>query len=79
MIDFLHACSDAEPVICTLSFQLVSGSPIAPVPDGTPILPPARAKALKLAQELAGDKRELKKWVARVEKVWAEQEVEESD
>ncbi|BGP11880.1 hypothetical protein JCM10049v2_007800 [Rhodotorula toruloides] len=71
--------ADAEPVICANSLQLVSSPPIAPVPDGTPILDTAKAKALKLAQELAADKRELKKWVARVEKVWAEQEVEESE
>ncbi|BGP04003.1 Proteophosphoglycan ppg4 [Rhodotorula toruloides ATCC 204091] len=71
--------ADAEPVICTNSLQLVSSPPIAPIPDGTPILDTAKAKALKLAQELAADKRELKKWVARVEKVWADQEVEESE
>ncbi|KAL7336334.1 hypothetical protein BJY59DRAFT_718386 [Rhodotorula toruloides] len=71
--------ADAEPVICANSLQLVSSPPIAPVPDGTPILDTAKAKALKLAQELAADKRELRKWVARVEKVWAEQEEEESE
>ncbi|BGP35897.1 hypothetical protein JCM10296v2_007749 [Rhodotorula toruloides] len=71
--------AEAEPVICTNSLRLVSSPPIAPVPDGTTIVNATRVKALKLAQELAADKRELKKWVARVEKVWAEQEVEESE
>ncbi|BGP28086.1 hypothetical protein JCM10295v2_007073 [Rhodotorula toruloides] len=69
--------ADTESVFCANSLQLVSSSPIVPVPDGTPILPGAKAQALRLAQELAANKRELKKWVARVEKVWAEQEVEQ--